>query len=155
MFFKKRELDVNSGPDSCGQWKKICTWYDISRAELLKYLVDEIVSSWAGQTSHDRRRETCKDWPMIITISICSLFLFLDVLILPRPFLCSWANSTSLYQEVLAVPTDEGAKGAKSFCLCPHCWKCPVLPSSPASGTCTIQFKWSKSLLFFFFFFEE
>lgn len=52
--------------------KNICTWYDISRVELLKCLRDEIVSSWAGQTSHARRRKTCKDWPMIIAIYICS-----------------------------------------------------------------------------------
>lgn len=141
---KKIDLDVNSGPDSCGQWKSICTSYDMSRAELLKCPGELIVASGAEQTLTGRRREPCKDWPTI-AIYIWSLFLFLNIFILHWPFLFSWANNTALYQEDWAVPRDElthwpsGAE-LKSFCPHPYSYKCPALPSSGVSRNCIVQF---------------
>lgn len=68
---KKIDLDVNSGPESGGQWKSICTWYDVSRTELLK-CPGELVEASGAEQSLAGRTGPCRDWP-VTTIYIPSL----------------------------------------------------------------------------------
>lgn len=140
---KKIDLDVNSGPESGGQWKSICTWSDVSRTELLKCPGELVEASGAEQSLAGRTGPCTTDQWQQFTYHL--LVLSLRVLVLHWPFLSRWANTTTLYQEVWAVPTDElapwpsGAEGVKSFCPHPCSYKCLFLPSSSLSGNLIVQ----------------
>lgn len=59
--FKKTEVDVNSGPDICGQWKIICVWNDLKMANLLKFPGELIMASGAEQQLAGREKGPYKD----------------------------------------------------------------------------------------------
>lgn len=119
----------------------------MSRAELLKCLGDKIVASGAGQTSDGRRRETCKGWPMIITIYIWSLSFVLKC-----------------FDPSLAIPLFMSKQHILILrgLSCTHRWRSKVILSPctllevpfflPAvdQETAPFSFKQSKCLHFFF-----
>lgn len=115
--------------------KTICTCYDISRAELLKHLRDEIVSIWAGQTSHDRRRKTCNNWPLIITIYICTLFFVVVLECFDTPL----GTPLLMSKQHILVP------GGLS---CTHRWRSKVIlpPSTLLEVPCSSFQPWIRKL---------